>query len=222
MNDIDAMISHEIKMIGRGGYSGRDLVSSVFNVIRGRRIRRAIMISLILALSSMTAIGIFTLGRYVSQHNFAAKNIGNSGAIGSIDTHALQPNLIDHLISDYPVTWEQSVGDLTAISKAGGIGDTLGGLTSVGLKVTWQVCSTGACPTSWILNVKNNTGDIVTANPALMIFVNHEPLVSSSRPVTVTPGNSALLVYTFPEFTQGLTVGSNSTWQWNWFLTPAH
>jgi len=55
-----------------------------------------------------------------------------------------------------------------------------------------------------------------------MLFVNHEPLESSSRPVTVTPGSSALLVFTFPELSKGLTVGSNSTWQWNWFLTPAH
>jgi hypothetical protein len=184
--------------------------------------RKAVISVISILAITVSGIGIYALGKTVSQHNFAASNTGNSGATGSKDTNALQPTSIDHLISDYPVTWEQSVGDLSAISKAAGIGDTLGGLTAVGLKVTWQACKTGACPTSWILNLQNNTEDIVNTHPALMIFVNHSPLVSSSRPVTVTPGSSALLVYTFPEFTQGLTVGSNSTWQWNWFLTPSH
>ena len=54
-----------------------------------------------------------------------------------------------------------------------------------------------------------------------MIYVDHGPLVSSSRPVTVTAGGTALLVYTFPEFKDGLTVASNATYQWNWFLTVA-
>ena len=222
MSDIDALIRRELELMGNGRYSGKDLATTVFAKVRRRRIRRIVIAALSVLVVTVSSIGIYALGKAVSQHNFASNNTGNNGAVGSKDANALQPNAIDHLISDYPVTWEQSVGDLSAISKAGGIGDTLGGLTAAGLKVTWQRCAAGACPTSWILNVQNNTGDIVTANPALMIFVNHEPLVSSSRPVTVTPGSSALLVYTFPEFTQGLTVGSNSTWQWNWFLTPAH
>ena len=222
MSDVDALIHRELELMGNGSYSGKDLATTVFAKVRRRRIRRIVITAVSVLFFTVSAVGIYALGKAVSDHNFASHNTGNSGAIGSQDSNALQPGLIDHLISDYPVTWEQSVGDLSAISKAGGIGDTLGGLTAVGLKVTWQACSTGACPTSWILNVQNRTGDIVNANPALMIFSNHEPLVSSSRPVTVTPGSSALLVYTFPEFTQGLTVGSNSTWQWNWFLTPAH
>ncbi len=220
--DIDALIHRELELMGNGSYSGKDLAHTVFAKVRRRRIRKATIAILSALLLTVTSIGIYALGKAVSDHNFATSNTGNSGAIGSKDSNALQPNLIDHLISDYPVTWEQSVGDLSAISKAGGIGDTLGGLTAVGLKVTWQRCAAGACPTSWIINLQNRTGDLVTANPALMLFVNHEPLVSSSRPVTVTAGGSSLLVYTFPELTQGLTVGSNSTWQWNWFLTPAH
>ena len=222
MTDIDSLIRRELELMGNGRYSGKDLASTVFAKVRRRRIRRLIIAISTVMVFTVSSVGIYALGKAVSEHNFAATNTGNNGAVGSTDSHALQPNQIDHLISDYPVTWEQSVGDLTAISKAGGIGDTLGGLTAAGLKVTWQACSTGACPTSWILNVENHTGDIVTANPALMLFVNHEPLESSSRPVTVTPGSSALLVFTFPELSKGLTVGSNSTWQWNWFLTPAH
>jgi hypothetical protein len=222
MTDIDSLIRRELELMGNGRYSGKDLAGAVFAKVRRRRIRRlAIAISTVM-LFTVSSVGIYALGKVVSQHNFAKSNTGNNGAVGSKDSHALQPNQIDHLISDYPVTWEQSVGDLSAISKAGGIGDTLGGLTAAGLKVTWQACATGACPTTWILNVENRTGDIVTANPAIMLFVNHEPLESSSRPVTVTPGSSALLVFTFPELSKGLTVGSNSTWQWNWFLTPAH
>ena len=222
MSDIDSLIRRELELMGNGRYSGKDLATTVFAKVRRRRIRRVITIALSILIFTVSGVGIYALGRVVSEHNFASQSNVNNGAVGSKDSNALQPTTIDHLISDYPVTWEQSVGDLSAISKAGGIGDTLGGLTAVGLKVSWQRCASGACPTSWILNVRNNTGDIVNANPAMMIFVNHEPLVSSSRPVTVTPGSSALLVYTFPEFTQGLTVGSNSTWQWNWFLTPAH
>jgi hypothetical protein len=222
MTDVDALIRRELELMGHGSFSGKDLATNVFERVRRRQIRRAVISTVAIFAITVFGIGIYALGKAVSDHNFASNNTGNNGAVGSKDSAALQPNLIDHLISDYPVTWEQSVGDLSAISKAGGIGDTLGGLTAVGLKVTWQACKTGACPTSWILNLQNKTGDIVNIDPALMIFVNHSPLISSSRPVTVTPGSSALLVYTFPELTQELAVGSNSTWQWNWFLTPSH
>jgi hypothetical protein len=43
------------------------------------------------------------------------------------------------------------------------------------------------------------------------------PLVSNSRPTTVLPGAKALLVFTFPEFTEGLEP-DGSSWQWNWYL----
>ena len=160
MSDVDALIHRELELMGNGSYSGKDLATTVFAKVRRRRIRRIVITAVSVLFFTVSAVGIYALGKAVSDHNFASHNTGNSGAIGSQDSNALQPGLIDHLISDYPVTWEQSVGDLSAISKAGGIGDTLGGLTAVGLKVTWQACSTGACPTSWILNVQNRTGDI--------------------------------------------------------------
>jgi hypothetical protein len=166
-----------------------------------------------------TSFGIYALVQHNSKSVTIVGDAGNTGATGSRDTNALDAQRIQGLISDYPLTWEQSIGDLGAISKPAGIGDTLGGLTATGLKVQWTRCPAGACPTTWILNVKNNTEDIVSVAPALMIYVDHGPLVSSSRPVTVTSGTTALLVFSFPEFSSGLTVSSNSNWQWNWFLT---
>ena len=122
------------------------------------------------------------------------------------------------LQSDYPVTWEQSVGDLGAISGAGGIGDTLGGLTAIGVKISWERCGEGQCPITWILSLKNNTQDLVSTAPSLGIFTNHTPIVSDSRPTTVLPGGTALLVYSFPEFKDSLTTSGRETWQWNWYL----
>jgi hypothetical protein len=52
-----------------------------------------------------------------------------------------------------------------------------------------------------------------------MIFTEHSPLDSFARPTTITPGSTALLVYTFPELKTGMDVASDATWQWNWFLT---
>jgi hypothetical protein len=116
------------------------------------------------------------------------------------------------------VTWEQSVGDLGAISGAGGIGDTLGGLTAIGVKISWERCGEGQCPITWILSLKNNTQDLVSTVPSLGIFTGHTPIVSDSRPTTVLPGGTALLVYSFPEFKDSLGTSARDTWQWNWYL----
>jgi hypothetical protein len=128
-----------------------------------------------------------------------------------------QPEIIG-LQSDYPVTWEQSVGDLGAISGAGGIGDTLGGLTATGLQISWERCGKGQCPVTWVLSLQNNTQDLISTAPSLGIFTNHTPIVSDSRPTTVLPGGTALLVYTFPEFKDSLETSPRETWQWNWYL----
>ena len=139
----------------------------------------------------------------------------DSGVTGNNSIN--QPEVIG-LQSDYPVTWEQSVGDLGAISGAGGIGDTLGGLTAVGVKISWERCGEGQCPITWILSLKNNTQDLVSTAPSLGIFTNHTPIVSDSRPTTVLPGGTALLVYSFPEFKDSLATSWRDTWQWNWYL----
>ena len=219
MSDIDPLIRREIQWMALGVLENKDLSTIIIAKAKRRRLRR-----LFTALGAALALTVVSVGIYALFFNNSTSvtivgDSANTGATGSHDSAAVNAQQITGLISDYPITWEQSIGDLGAISKAAGLGDTLGGLTATGLKVQWTRCSSGTCPTTWILNVKNTTGDIISAAPALMIYVDHGPLTSSSRPVTVTSGSTALLVFTFPEFAQGLTVSANSTWQWNWFLT---
>jgi len=219
MSDIDPLIRRELQWMALGVLENKDLSTIIIAKAKRRRLRR-----LLTALGLVLAVTVISVGIYAAFFNNSQSvtivgDSANNGATGSTDSAAVAAQQISGLISDYPITWEQSIGDLSAISKAAGLGDTLGGLTATGLKVQWTRCSIGACPTTWILNVKNNTQDIVSAAPALMIYVDHGPLTSSSRPVTVTSGSTALLVFTFPEFAKGLTVSANSTWQWNWFLT---
>ncbi len=218
MSEIDPLIRRELNWMALGVLENRDLSELVFAKVRRRRIKRV----LIAASVAFSLVIVSALTFAVVQHNSnRAKAIAtaNTGAIGSQDSNALQPSSITGLISDYPLTWEQGVGDLGAISKAGGIGDTLGGATAVGLKVSWQRCPSGQCPTTWVLALKNNTQDLISISPTLMIFTDHSPLDSFARPTTITPGATSLLVYTFPELTTGMDVASDSTWQWNWFLT---
>ncbi len=219
MSDIDPLIRRELQWMALGVLENKDLASIIVAKAKRRRLRRiAIVLASIFAVTAISG-GIYAVFLNKSSSITIVGDSANTGATGSRDSAAVAAQQISGLISDYPITWEQSIGDLGAISKAAGLGDTLGGLTATGLKVQWTRCSIGVCPTTWILNVKNNTEDIVSTAPALMIYVDHGPLTSSSRPVTVTSGSTALLVFTFPEFAKGLTVSANSTWQWNWFLT---
>jgi hypothetical protein len=220
MSQVDPLIQRELQWMALGVLENKDLATIVIRKVRRRRIRR-ILFSVGIAFALFSAAGV--IYAFLSNNSQKVQTIEKSsvktGAVGAIDNKTITPQQVTGLTSDYPITWEQSVGDLSAISKAAGVGDTLGGLTAVGLKVSWQRCPVGVCPTSWTLSVKNNTGDIVQLAPALMIFIDHSPLVSSARPVTVTAGQSAFLVYTFPEFTRELSESVNSTWQWNWYLT---
>lgn len=220
MTDVDPLIRRELQWIAMEVRENSDLVALVRRRALRRRIRKIAILVVALATLGLLATAIIVLPG-LSSKNSGVSDSGNTGAVGSRDNNALQPAQIQGLISDYPLTWEESIGDLGAISKPAGVGDTLGGLTAVGLKVSWEHCASGTCPTTWILNVKNNTQDIVSAAPALMIYVNHGPLDSTSRPVSVVPGATAILVYSFPELKDGLTVGANPSWQWNWFLTVA-
>jgi hypothetical protein len=218
MSDIDPLIRRELNWMALGVLENKDISELVFARVRRRRIKRAVI-----AASIAFGLIIVSAGTYAIVHNSSkSSNLSasiNSGAVGSKDSNAMEPSSIAGLISDYPLTWEQSVGDLGAISKAAGIGDTLGGLTAQGLKISWQRCSSGQCPITWVLALKNNSEDLVSISPALAIFADHSPLVSYSRPTTVTPGSTALLVYSFPELKSGMSVGQDSTWQWNWYLT---
>jgi hypothetical protein len=209
MSEIDPLIKREMQWMALGVYENRDLAPIIIAKVRRRRIRNAIV-----SIVGVFAIAAASIGIYEGLIRKDPVQIVG-GVTGN--NMANQPEIIG-LSSDYPVTWEQSVGDIAAISSAGGLGDTLGGLTAVGLKISWERCGKGQCPITWILSVKNQTNDVISTSPSLGIFNSHTPLVSDSRPTTVLPGGQALLVYTFPEFKESLKIAPNATWQWNWYL----
>jgi hypothetical protein len=208
MSDIDPLIKREMQWMAVSVNENRDLAPIIIARVRRQRIRNAVLAVLGVVAISVGSIGIYEL--------FKSDPIQIVGGVTGSNT-SNQPE-ISGLSSDYPVTWEQSVGDVAAISAAGGLGDTLGGLTAVGLKISWERCGKEQCPTSWILSVQNNTADLISTSPSLGIFNNHTPLVSDSRPTTVLPGGKALLVFTFPEFRDGLEIAPGASWQWNWYL----
>ena len=218
MSDVDPLIKRELQWMALGTLENRDLAAIVIRKAKRRRIR---LLAMILAGTLGLSLGVFGVLQVINNKSGTSIFSADTGATGSTDSSAISPAQIQGVITDYPVTWEESIGDLGAISKPGGVGDTIGGLTATGLKISWARCPSGVCPTQWLLSIKNNTPDIISVAPALMIYVDHGPLVSSSRPVTVTAGSSALLVFTFPEFKDGLNVSPNATYQWNWFLTVA-
>ena len=211
MSDVDPLIKREMQWMALGVLENRDLAPMIIAKVRRRKIRRALVsIVAVLAISGLS-IGIFEFLNKPA----AVVVVPDAGVTGN--NSITQPEIIG-LQSDYPVTWEQSVGDLGAISGAGGIGDTLGGLTAVGLKISWERCGQGQCPITWVLSLENRTQDLISTAPSLGVFTGHTPIVSDSRPTTVLPGGMALLVYSFPEFKDSLITSSRETWQWNWYL----
>lgn len=208
MSDIDPLIKREMQWMAVSVNDSRDLAPIIIAKVRRQRIR-----NLALTIVGAIAISVGSIGIYEFFKSDPVQVVG--GVTGN--NMSTQPEIIG-LTSDYPVSWEQSVGDVAAISAAGGLGDTLGGLTAVGLKISWERCGKEQCPTSWILSVENNTADLVSTSPSLGIFNNHTPLVSDSRPTTVLPGGKALLVFSFPEFRDGLVIDTGASWQWNWYL----
>jgi hypothetical protein len=211
MSDVDPLIKREMQWMALGVLENRDLAPIIIAKVRRQRIRRALV-----AVLGVIAVGATSIGIYeVIQRPAPVVVASDSGVNGA--NAGNQPEIIG-LQSDYPVTWEQSVGDLGAISGAGGIGDTLGGLTATGLQISWERCGKGQCPVTWVLSLQNNTQDLISTAPSLGIFTNHTPIVSDSRPTTVLPGGTALLVYTFPEFKDSLETSPRETWQWNWYL----
>jgi hypothetical protein len=208
MSDIDPLIKREMQWMAVSVNDNRDLAPIIIARVRRQRIRNAIF-----AVLGVVAISAGSIGIYEALKPAPVQIVG--GVTGS--NTATQPEFVG-VVSDYPVTWEQSVGDVSAISGAGGIGDTLGGLTAIGLKISWERCGKEQCPVTWVLSVENNTQDLVSTSPSLGIFNNHTPLVSDSRPTTVLPGGKALLVFTFPEFKDVLKVDTGASWQWNWYL----
>ena len=211
MSDVDPLIKREMQWMALGVLENRDLAPIIIAKVRRRRIRRALT-----SVVAVFAIAGASIGIYEVINKPAAIIVNPDTGVNG-NNASTQPEIIG-LQSDYPVTWEQSVGDLGAISGAGGIGDTLGGLTAVGLKISWERCGKGQCPVTWVLSLENKTQDLISTAPSLGIFTSHTPLVSDSRPTTVLPGGTALLVYSFPEFKDSLLTSPRDTWQWNWYL----
>ena len=211
MSEVDPLIKREMQWMALGVLENRDLAPIIIAKVRRQRLRRALFAAVAVIAIGASSIGLYELIQKPAPIIVASDN----GVTGNNAVN--QPEIIG-LQSDYPVTWEQSVGDLGAISGAGGIGDTLGGLTAVGLKISWERCGKGQCPVTWVLSLENRTQDLISTAPSLGLFTNHTPLVSDSRPTTVLPGGQALLVYTFPEFKESLQTSPRETWQWNWYL----
>jgi hypothetical protein len=218
MSDIDPLIRRELQWMALGVLENRDLSTLVIDRVRKRRRKRVLIVASMVISSILIASVTYLAIDSITERTSSSSSTSN-GAVGSTDENAIDAEQIVGVISDYPITWEQSVGDVGAISKAAGLNDTLGGLTAIGLKVSWEQCSSGQCPTKWMLSLRNKTEDLISIAPSLMIFSNNNPLVSNSRPTTVIPGETVLLVFSFPEFTEELLVPRNASWQWNWFLT---
>jgi hypothetical protein len=215
MSDVDPLIRREMQWMALGVLENRDLAPIIIAKVRRQRIRRAIIAGTAVLIIAFVSIGLFEGFKSITQ-----KSTAIDIASQSLGENAATQQVIQGLVSDYPITWEQSVGDVGAISAAGGLGDTLGGLTATGLKISWERCGKGQCPVTWVLSVTNKTNDLISASPSLSVFTGHSPLVSDSRPTTVIPGGTALLVYSFPEFQDSLETSPTATWQWNWYLSP--
>ena len=212
MSDIDPLIKREIQWMSLGPLENVDLAPMIIARVRRQRIVRTATALFGVAVIAFASIGVYELVR----PNPVVQSSGTSIDIGSNAT--TRPEIVG-LVSDYPIDWEPSVGDLGAISGAGGLGDTLGGLTAVGLKISWERCGKYQCPITWQISFENRTRDLISTSPSLAIFSDNSPLISDTRPTTVLPGGYAELVYKFEEFQYSLTPESKVEWQWNWYLS---
>ena len=214
MSEIDPLIKREIQWMSLGPLENVDLAPIIIARVRRQRIIRAITAVVGVVVIGFASIGIYELVR----SNSVAQSSQSSADTGS--NTITRPEIVG-LVSDYPIAWEPSVGDLGAISGAGGLGDTLGGLTAVGLKISWERCGKYQCPITWQLSFENRTKDLISTSPSLAIFSDHSPLVSDTRPTAVLPGGYAELVYTFEEFQYSLIPEAEVEWQWNWYLSQS-
>lgn len=228
MTEIETLIRRELQWLSDGIVEDRDLATRIIKASRRRRIRKFSFLALFtVSVSALSILGYIGIMNVISPESEKVAIVtpstdnSNSQSVTEPENTSTSSAQNQNVISAYPVAWEDSIGDLGAISKPAGIGGTLGGLTAKSLKVSWSKCRVGNCPTTWTLRVVNNTEDIISAAPSLMVYVDHSPLISSSRPLTVTPGASANLVFAFPEFAEMTNVANKATWQWNWFLTAA-
>ncbi len=228
MSDVEPLIRRELQWMALSTLEDKDLAAIIIAKSRRRRLRTLVTkLVFATAVSVISIQGFITYNQVFNSDSATTDTFENSSVqvtedpVAPIQNDSPNGAQIQGVISDYPVTWEASIGELSAISKAGGIGDTLGGLTVQGLFINWTKCLVGVCPTTWTLSAINKTGDIIFVAPSLMVYVDNSPLISASRPLSVIPGSKVNLVYSFPELKDMTNVGDKATWQWNWFLTVA-
>ena len=142
MSDVDPLIKRELQWMALGTLENRDLASIVIRKAKRRRIR---LLAMILAGILGISLGVFGVFNVINNKSGTSIFSADTGATGSTDSSAISPAQIRGVITDYPVTWEESIGDLGAISKPGGVGDTIGGLTATGLKKWKPTTRLGCC-----------------------------------------------------------------------------
>lgn len=218
MSEIDPLIRREIQWMALGVLENRDIAPLVIARVRRRRIMRAIIgagATLSIVLVTILGVSVFT--------NNSSKTSPTSGTIASSSN---PETILNGLTSRYDIGWDASVGVASgAISKAGGLGDTLGGLTATGIKVEWGTCGGRPCPVTLTLGVENRTTDIVSQTLAVGLFIDHAPIFSTSRPVTITSGEATVITFTFDPVeykANDILILPRSTWQWNWYLSTTN
>lgn len=140
MSDVEPLIRRELQWMALGTLEDKDLASIIIAKSRRRRLRRLASM-LIFGLS----ISVISIQGYVLANNLLTPESTTSStsttSSGTYENSSVEPTSkpvaptqntspigaqIRGVISDYPITWEESIGDLSAISKAAGLGDTLG------------------------------------------------------------------------------------------------
>ena len=142
MSDVEPLIRRELQWMALSSLEDKDLAAIIIAKSRRRKLRRwASNIVFAIVVSAISIQGYVLIGNLTkSETTVTASDTYQNSSVEAAEDPA-QPSQetsptgaqIRGVISDYPITWEESVGDLGAISKAAGIGDTLGGLTAQGL-----------------------------------------------------------------------------------------
>ena len=116
MSEVDPLIKREMQWMALGVYENRDLAPIIIAKVRRQRIRRAVISTFAVVAIAGASIGIYELAKPGGATVVTSEGAGVTGS-NSLN----QPEIIG-LQSDYPVTWEQSIGDLGAGCPVGGVG----------------------------------------------------------------------------------------------------
>ena len=108
MSDVDPLIRREMQWMALGTLENRDLAAIIIKRAKKRRMRR---ISMFIAGLLGLSLGVFGIYQGVTTKSRVSIFDANTGATGSTDTSAISPAQIQGVITDYPVTWEESAGD---------------------------------------------------------------------------------------------------------------